>query len=176
MTLSILFVIIVAFTALAALLVLGLALYFILRKPERAVKKLLALSAAILILAAAFLFLLDVRLMTSRTGSSANTAASRTGDPNTPWNFAPQATGLYVEGSERLAENLQSRLNAQLQNQAHIGPLTAINAPADRFDLPILYVEIMPQKHIWTPFYASAEYRLAVSYASDGNIFLPRPG
>jgi len=36
-------------------------------------------------------------------------------------------------------------------------------------NMPVLYVEIIPLKHIWTPVYAQAEYKVEVSYASNGD-------
>jgi len=131
-------------------------------------KRWVILPAALLVLLAAFL-LLDFRLMTSQTAMNSETASSRSGDTNTPWEFSPAVTGLYVEGKGRLAEALQARVKDLIQNQEPIGQITAIDAPADRMDIPILYAEIIPLKHFWTPLYARSEYRLVVAYASNGD-------
>ncbi|MCL4560630.1 MAG: hypothetical protein M1281_08450 [Chloroflexi bacterium] len=138
-------------------------------KKSTPIKRWIALLAALLILLAAFT-LLDFRLSKSSSTVNSEVASSRQGDALPFGSFNPAATGLYVEGGGSLARMVQNHLTGLLQNQSPVGRVTAINAPVDRMDIPVLYVEIKPVQHFYTPFYTRSEYELEVSYASNGDI------
>ena len=132
-------------------------------------KLLIILPLALLALLAAFL-LLDFRLLKGQTSQISAVAASQSDDFRASRDLSPAVTGLYVEGNGDEAHLLAAYVKSLLQNQPAIGRVTDINTPSDQMDIPVVYIELVPVKYIWTPVYATAEYQLIISYASNGDI------
>jgi len=132
-------------------------------------KLLIILPLALLALLAAFL-LLDFRLLKGQTSQISTVAASQSDDFRASRDLSPAVTGLYVEGNGDEAHLLAAYVKSLLQNQPAIGRVTDINTPSDQMDIPVVYIELVPVKYVWTPVYATAEYQLIISYASNGDI------
>ena len=129
-------------------------------------KLLIILPVALLVLLAAFL-LLDFRLLKGQSSVISTIAASHSDDFSASRDLSPSVTGLYVEDNGAVAHLVAAYVKALLQNQPAIGRVTDINSPSDQMDIPVVYIELVPVKYIWTPVYATAEYQLIISYASN---------
>lgn len=131
-------------------------------------KRILILAITLLVLLAAFL-LLDFRLLKGQTSVISTVAASHSEDFNATRDLSPAVTGLYVEDNGAIAALLDAHIPALFQDQPEFGQVTVLDSPADQADIPMIYVELVPIKHVWTPVYAQAEYQLIISYASNGD-------
>ncbi len=123
------------------------------------------IPVGIFLLIASALLLVQFRLMRSTTLSDSAIASG--GISSSIGN--PSNTALWVSG-DRLAGRVRALIKGMAQNQPRFGEVSMLNAIADKFDLPVLAVDIQKQQYIWTPFYARSVYRLTVSYASNGDI------
>ncbi len=124
---------------------------------------------AVLMLVSAAFLLFDFRLMKSNTNTQSTVASSRAGDI-TPQAIQPETTGVSVVGWEGMVTDMREQLVKALQNQQNIGSITAINTPVDKLDIPQMRVLLEANTHFWTPLYARADYKVIVSYASNGDI------
>jgi hypothetical protein len=131
-------------------------------------KLLIILPVALLVLLAAFL-LLDFRLLKGQSSVISTIAASHSDGFSASRDLSPSVTGLYVEDNGAVAHLVAAHVKALLQNQPAISRVTPINVPADQMDIPVMYVELVPVTYTWTPVYATAEYQLTISYASNGD-------
>jgi hypothetical protein len=137
---------------------------------ELAMKKIwIGLLVAVGLLTAAF-FLLNFRWMTSQSNSQSAVATGGKKSFQEQGKFAPDATGLYVEGSCPFIAAFQEQLQKSIEHQVYVGEVTAINLPANQVGLPAIFVEIIPVHYAWTPIAASAEYKIVVTYASNGDV------
>ncbi len=69
-----------------------------------------------------------------------------------------------------MADAVRTRVKQAIQKQDYVGEVSMINRMADRLDLPVLYIEMIPVRHFWSPVYASSEYQMNVSYATNGDV------
>ncbi|GEM_PF-2181575 len=129
----------------------------------------LFLLAALLILCVAF-GLFDFRISKSQATFNSTIASSHQGESAISIEFAPATTGLFVDAGAGLSQEIQTKLTKMLEDQDYTGQVSAMSAPADHMDIPVLYVVVAPIKHIWTPFYTSSEIQMSVSYATNGDI------
>jgi hypothetical protein len=132
-------------------------------------KFLIAAVLILFVLAGAFL-IFNFRLMRSQTVSDSWTATSNAGTNIQDWTFAPGNTGLYVEGEYRYLQPLRDQLTRLLNGQQKVGSVSAINLPADKADIPVIYVTVKQQQRAWTPFYATSALEVTISYATNGDI------
>ncbi len=133
-------------------------------------KRSLVIAIAVLAVLAAAFFLLNFRLMNSQTGMNSGTASGGSEGFKKSPKFAPAATGLYVEGTGPMADAVRARVKQAIQRQDYVGEVSMINLMADRLDLPVMYIEMIPVRHFWSPVYASSEYQMNVSYATNGDV------
>lgn len=124
----------------------------------------ISLAAIVVLIVVVFLFV-NFHVMQSKTFT--NSAIASGGSPDNIGN--PSTTALWV-GGDHLADSVRNQIKRLAQNQPHFGEISMLNAIADKFDLPVLVVDIQKQQYIWTPFYARSVYHLVVSYASNGDI------
>jgi hypothetical protein len=122
-----------------------------------------------LLLAAALIFL-DFRALRGQTvvASQVNTYSfkaeeGRSASPN-------QQLIVYVDAREEVRQALQPALREALAHSGAFGNVTTGSMPAAPSEGNVLVVTVDPDRLLWTPFFSSANLKVSLAYASDGEV------
>jgi len=132
----------------------------------------LIIATLILLLAACATSLLVMNFQVKRSQSNVDKQITTyTSQPETSNGFPTQMRlALYVQGSDRVANQLRETLKEQLAAAPDIQQVELLTELSEFSDQPVLVVEFDQREIAWTPIRSVSKVAFQAAFASDGDV------
>lgn len=115
-------------------------------------------------------FVFSFRLIRSQTGLDSAVAAYRPKDAQGALNLNPTKTGLYVAGDTGLERAVAQKLRQAISGRLNFGEIEWVGSEIEKYEAPLLTVELTQHKVLWTPVMGRAEVAAEAAYATHGDV------